>query len=267
MRHWWFIPLLLGTVAYGQIEGKFTLPKTVFTSGEPVWLSFEMENSGPDTLYFIAGDPYTFCGGYRLELTEGGPLKHSSCNNGVGGSCLLGTHTLLNGGHEQDKILLNYDHDLTRPGRYHLKATRYLRTATTNDMAAMVDGNHREIEQEFEIEITPRDDAALQAELSPYVEQLKSPKEDKVREAARVLSSSAPPFLESTMLAMLDRPATRTFAIAGLEKINTPAARDALAKIARALLEKYSYEAELATRLKRDGRQELFPATEGNRRF
>ena len=248
MRHCWLLSLLLTTVAYGQIEGKFTLARSEFTAGEPIWLAFEMKNSGKDTVYFTAGNPYSFCGGYRLEVTEGVPVEHPSCATGMGGSCPSATHAFHSGKQLTDRLLLNYDHDLAKPGRYHVKATRYVQTAITDNLAAMVDGDGTKIEQEFDIEITAPDDAALHVELAPYVEQLKSSNEQYVREAARVLSSSAPVFLESTMLTMLDRPATRDFAIAGLQKINTTAARQALATIARSYIEKYLYEAGLAAR-------------------
>jgi len=29
-----------------------------------------MKNIGTDTLYFHAGNPYSFCGGYQLEVTH-----------------------------------------------------------------------------------------------------------------------------------------------------------------------------------------------------
>src|SRR4051794_23852425 len=209
MSRCWFLCLMLTTVAHCQIEGKFTLSKRQFAAGEPIWLTFAMTNTGTDTLYFNAGSPYSFCGGYRLEVTQGNPIQHPSCNTGVGGSCGSGTHTFRGGEQLRDKLLLNYDHDLSQPGRYHVSATRYISTATTDDLAATVHGRQTTFTNEFDIEITAPDDATLKTQLAPYVEQLKSPNEEIVREAARVLSSSASAFLESTMLVMLDRPATR----------------------------------------------------------
>lgn len=260
MRRCWLLVLVLSTVAYGQVEGKFILPKSEFTAGEPIWLEFQMMNSGTDTLYFNAGNLYSFCGGYRLEVTEGKPLQHPSCNTGFGGSCISTTHKFPSRDRVVDKLLLNYEHNFTEPGRYHLKATRNLQTALTDELAAMVHSQETRFEQEFDIEITRQDGAALRSELAPYVEQLKSPNEEVVREAARVLSSSAPVFLESTMLKMLDRAVTRGFAITGLKRINTQAAREALAKIARDFIREYSYEAEMAARaLSEMGDQAYFP--------
>src|SRR5258708_58098 len=207
MSRCWFLCLMVATVAHGQIEGKFTLSKLQFAAGEPIGLAFEMTNTGTDTLYFNAGSPYSFCGGYRLEVTKGNPIQHPTCNTGVGGSCISGTHRFRSGERLRDKLLLNYDHDLFQPGRYYIKANRYVSTATTDDLAAMVNGKQTTLTEEFDIEITAPDDAILKTQLAPYVEQLKSPNEEMVQEAARVLSSSAGPFLESTMLGMLDRPA------------------------------------------------------------
>ncbi|HET9743058.1 MAG TPA: HEAT repeat domain-containing protein [Terriglobales bacterium] len=260
MSRFLFVCCMLTTFAHGQVEGKFTLSKLQFAAGEPIWLTLEMTNTGTETLYFDAGSPYSFCGGYRLEVNQGNPIRHPSCVGGVAGSCLSGSHTFRGGERLTEKLLLNYDHDLSQPGWYHVSATRYLSTATTDDLRAMVNGRQTKFTDEFDIEITARDDATLKAQLAPYVEQLKSPNEEVVREAARVLSSSAPAFLESTMLAMLDRPATRQFAITGLKNINSVAAREALAEIARSGISKYSYEADMATEaLSEMGDQEYFP--------
>jgi len=260
MSRCWFVCLMLTTVAHGQIEGKFTLSKLQFAAGEPIWLAFDMTNTGADTLYFNAGSPYSFCGGYQLEVIQGNPIQHPSCSGGVGGSCLSGAHTFRGGERLTDKLLLNYDHDLSQPGRYHVKATRYVSTATTDDLVAIVNGRQTRSTDEFDIEITAPDDATLKTQLAPYVEQLKSPNEELVREAARALSSSAAAFLESTMLAMLDRLATRQFAITGLKNVNTRAAREALANIARSGIPKYSYEADTAAEaLSEMGDQEYFP--------
>src|SRR5262249_55969447 len=149
-----------------------------------------MTNTGTDTLYFNAGSPYAFCGGYRLEVTQGNPIQHPSCNIGLAGSCVTSTHSFRGGEQLRDKLLLNYDHDISQPGRYHVRATRYVSTATTDDLAAMVNGRQTRFTDEFDIEITAPDDARLKTQLAPYVEQLKSPNEEVVRETARVLSSS-----------------------------------------------------------------------------
>jgi hypothetical protein len=251
---------MLTTVAHCQIEGTFTLSKRQFAAGEPIWVTFEMTNTGTDTLYFNAGSPYSFCGGYRLQVTQGNPIQHPSCNTGVAGSCLSGTHTFRGGERLRDKLLLNYDHDLSQPGQYHVRATRYISTATTNDLAAVVHGRQATFTDEFDIEITAPDAATLKTQLAPYVDQLKSSNDEVVREAARVLSSSAAAFLESTMLAMFDRPATQPFAITGLENINSPAAREALANLARSGIPKYSYEADMAAKaLSKMSDLEYFP--------
>ena len=263
MSRRWFLCLMLTTVAHGQIEGNFTLPKLHFATGEPIWLTFAMTNTGTGTLYFNAGSMYSFCGGYRLEVTQGDPIQHPSCNTGVGGSCASGIHAFRGGERLTDKLLLNFDHDLSQAGQYHIRATRYISTAATDDLADIVHRTPTTLTNEFDIEVTDPDDALLKTQLAPYVEQLKSPNEEVAQEAARVLSTSAPAFLESTILAMLDRPSTQLFAITGLKKINTLAAREALAKIARSGISNYSYEADAAAKaLSEMGDQEYFPLLE-----
>jgi hypothetical protein len=254
--------LVLAIAASAQLTGKFTIEKSRYSSGEPIYLQFEVTNTQRQTVFFEAGSPYSFCGGYQLQLNEGGALRNPSCSatGSGGGSCRSATHSLRYGVPERERVLLNYQDDLRRPGSYHLKATRYIRWAPTDDLIAMIHGISEKFESEFDIEITAPDEAKLRGQLAPYLADLKSPNEERMDEAARVLASAAPTFLEPTMLAMLHDDWLGHYAIEGLRRINTPTAREAVARIAETYMEKYSSQAELAVEsLSEMGDRKYFP--------
>src|SRR5581483_6876845 len=120
MRHCWFLSLLVTTLAYAQLEGKFTLEKSVFAAGEPIWLTFQLKNPAKENLYFIAGDTY-YNSGYCLRVFLGKPGAHSNCGNNCNSGGPASIRTIPARGQLTDKLLLNFDHDLAQPGQYYLK--------------------------------------------------------------------------------------------------------------------------------------------------
>src|SRR5947199_6959159 len=77
------------------------------------------------------------------------------------------------------------------------------------------------------------------------LEALDSKDEEHQQEAARVIGSLAPPFLEAKILDMAGSPKTRRFALLGLRRLNTTRARKALADVVLGT-PGYSYEKEQA---------------------
>ena len=89
--------LLLAVAASAQLTGKFTLKKTRYASGEPIYLQFELTSTLTEPVFFVTGSVYAFCGGYHIEINRGEALRHPRCATGVGVSCLAGTHTMRRG--------------------------------------------------------------------------------------------------------------------------------------------------------------------------
>ena len=71
--------LCYSTPAIGQIVGRFYLEKNTFALGEPVFLNFEVSNSGREPEDIIRADPYSFCAGYEIHLSsDPSPWGHLS---------------------------------------------------------------------------------------------------------------------------------------------------------------------------------------------
>ena len=112
--------------AAAQVSGEFYLEKSVYRQGEPVFLYFKVINKGPDAENIHSADPYSFCSGYRINITSE-PQVTSRCQlSVVSGSYLSSVAALLPGQPRIERLLLNFDHEINAPGDYSVNATRYL---------------------------------------------------------------------------------------------------------------------------------------------
>src|ERR1700722_15243267 len=109
----------LPACAAAQFEVSFSLSKTTYLAGEPVFLSLTVKNVSTEQLQISAADPLTFCSGYQFELQGARDRAGASCLRA--GSCVGGFATLAPGKSRTDRILLNKRFDLRRPGSYALK--------------------------------------------------------------------------------------------------------------------------------------------------
>jgi hypothetical protein len=233
MRHVLFavlLSVLLTNSASAQFEGRFYLDKDTYQTGEPVYLYFDLTNNGTAPIGGVAGSIYSICGGYRIEISNDPSVDISSCSPiGIGASCAAGAWAVAPGESRHEKILLNYEHDLSKAGIYSVRASRTLGST------------QEKIESSFHIVLRDGNPDNLVLTFQPYVADLHSKDEELRREAARAIGSLAPPFLEDTILSMLDSAATRPFALIGLRHLNTSRSREALAKIVQGT-SGYSYE-------------------------
>jgi hypothetical protein len=113
----------LPACAAAQLEVSFSLSKTTYLAGEPVFLSLRVKNVSTEPLQISTADPLTFCSGYHFELPGARDRDAMSCMSGFGGSCLSAFQTLAPRKSRTDRILilLNLRYDLRRPGSYPLK--------------------------------------------------------------------------------------------------------------------------------------------------
>src|SRR5260370_31233000 len=130
MRHVLFavlLSVLLTDSASAQFEGRFYLDKDTHETGEPVYLYFDLTNNGTEPIGGMAGSIYSICSGYRIEISNDPSVDISSCSPiGIGGSCILGAWSVAPGESLHEKILLNYEHDLSKAGIYSVRASRTL---------------------------------------------------------------------------------------------------------------------------------------------
>jgi HEAT repeat protein len=250
MRHALFAILLgflLTNSASAQFEGRFYLDKDTYQTGEPVYLYFDLTNNGTEPIGGMAGNIYSMCSGYRIEVSNDPSVDISSCSPvGIGGTCIVGGWSVAAGESLHEKILLNYEHDLSKAGIYSVRASRTLDYRPTAAVLANIQlSTEANIESSFHIVVRDGNLQNLVQTFEPYVADLHSKDEDRRGEAARAIGSLAPPFLEGAIVSMLDSAATRPFALIGLRHLNTSRSREALAKIVQGT-SGYSYEKEQA---------------------
>ncbi len=147
---------------------------------------------------------------------------------------------------QHDKVLLNYAHDLSTPGVYEIRASRALSFGPTGDFLPPVNSPQVRTEAQFQIRVVDTGEN-LASVFPPYVADLDSKNEERQQEAARVIASLAPPYLEDTILRMAFWRKTRLLGLLGLRRLNTERSRRALAEIVQGTLG-YSYEKETAIR-------------------
>jgi hypothetical protein len=252
--------LVTSTVS-AQLEGRFYLDKEQYLSGEPIYLHFDLTNNGVEPMEFATGNSYSFCSGYRIEVSNNPYAETSSCAAlGSGGSCIGGGQIIEPGQTLQDKVLLNYEHDLSGARTYDIRASRTLDYRRPEaGLAGPIRGVQMKSEAVFHIRVEDGSSDSLPPVFQPYVADLHSKDEERQREAARVIGSMAPPFLEDTILSMIDSPVMRPFALIGLRHLNTSRSREALAEIVEGT-SGYSYEKEQAIKyLSEMGDEKYFP--------
>lgn len=81
---------------------------------------------------------------------------------------------------------------------------------------------------DLEIVIEPPQESLLKTEFQKYVQELRSGESRQKLEAAQVIANLAPPFLEETIIHMLDSERWSYLGIRGLRNLGTPSAHRAL---------------------------------------
>ena len=202
-----FVVVLAPSLCPAQVTGTFSLEKSTFAPGEPVFLTLTLHNEGKDSAEVHTADPYSFCSGYKIHITRDA-APEPACFQGSGGSCLSGALSLGPGASHTERLLLNYRNNsqgdlgapVSLPGDYTVDASRdiaYVPLGSNSSVYTAPD--HSVVHQTFHLKV----DNALELSptvYAPYIRPLDS-KDDQVRrEAARTLATLAPPALERLLL-------------------------------------------------------------------
>ena len=267
-KTWAFAFLLLAFVvvwlsvgvgtAWGQLAGKISMAKEVYLAGEPIYVHFEVTNTGTDALEYMAGDPYAdSCAGYSIEILGGAPIETRSCRDWRSHECIATTQLLSPGATLRQNILLNYAHDVTKAGDYEIHAVRVVKFGPLGAAAAAT--QEFKMESRTRIHLVKGERDILEQVYQPYVTNLRSPDDEIQREAERAIASGAPPWLEDTIVGMVRRYTSREFALLGLRNLNTERSRAELAKIVQNTAESTPVN-EMAVRyLEQMGDKKYFP--------
>ena len=240
LRLWIFVALLVPSVSIAQVTGTFSVEKSVFAPGEPVFLNLTLSNQGTEPEEAVTSDPYSFCSGYKIQISRQGS-PHIACSQGYGGSCMSGAITLAPHGSHTERILLNYPNNsqgdlnppVSLPGDYTVDALRSIGYAPLSPNSHLFESpSHTEVHQVFDVHV----DGTLEVSPSvyaPFVQQLAS-KDDQVRrDAARTLATLAPPALEPLLLTFATSKdyVLKQFAPLALANLSTKASLSALAEM------------------------------------
>jgi HEAT repeat protein len=215
-----------------QVTGRFYLEKETFAVGEPVFLYFEMTNSGTETQNVHRADPFSFCSGYQIHVsTDLSP--NSSCGPmTAGGSCASSDAPLGPGKTRTERILLNYEHKINAPGDYEVQAEIHLPYASADLEYFKATKTSLDVRDYLRFRV---DQNARPADitLEAWVELLHSPEAATRREAARTLASLAPKSLEDTLMDFANNAEFRAWAPLAFHRLNTDRSLEGLAGLLR----------------------------------
>jgi hypothetical protein len=221
--------------AQGQLQGQISTAKQVYVAGEPVYVHFEVTNVGKEPIVYNAGDPYSDGCGYSLQVSSGPALAHPSCAPAKADACDTSEQILAEGETLRQNILVNYAHDVRKAGDYEIHAVRVMKYGPMRTAAA--DRKEFKLEKSLQIQVVRSDHDALEAIYRVYVRNLGSQDDEIQREAERAIVSGGMPWLEDTIVSMVRQYRSREFALLGLRNLNTPRAREELAKLAQSTSE------------------------------
>jgi hypothetical protein len=248
------------TAVQAQLQGHISMAKQQYFAGEPIYVHFEVTNTGKQAVQYAAADPYLEkCSGYEIEVSNGPALHNSSCRPAAPEECSASAELLAPGETLRQNILVNFAHDVGKPGTYDIHAVRTLKYGpiTSGELASL--NSKFQLEQHFQIAVYKANPDALKGIYQVYVRNLESQDSEIQREAERAIVSGAPPWLEDVIFGMLRRYTSREFALLGLKNLNTPRAREELAKLVQNTSE-YTPESETAVAyLAQMGDKKYFP--------
>src|SRR5262249_37943073 len=141
------------------------------------------------------------CGGFEIQVSNNPSSGSSTCDSGRAVNCVVGGSVIGPGEIQHDRVLLNYEHDLSTPGVYEVRASRILMFGPPRDFHSISNGRQVKADAVFHIRVVDMGEN-LTSVFKPYVEDLNSVEENRQQEAARVIGSLAPPWLEDTILRM-----------------------------------------------------------------
>lgn len=198
--------------------------------GEPVFLYFEMTNSGIETQSVHQADPYSFCSGYLIHVsTDLSPS--SSCGPMTrGGSCASSAAPLGPGKSRTGRILLNYEHNIDAPGDYAVQAEIHLPYASAELEYFEATKTCLDVSDYLRFRVDENANPA-DTTLEAWVELLRSPDAAIRREAARTLASLAPKSLEDTLMDFANNTEFREWAPLAFHRLNTDRSLEGLADL------------------------------------
>jgi len=240
-----------------ELAGRFYPEKQTYLVGEPVFIDFEITNTGDQPVWIdqrmgqpcIEPDPIEVVGakhhGFGWDTSSG-------CFGGVGGSCASGTKEVKPGAKFTGRIFLNARFRLDHAGTYQVHARRSVPVYLSEDWETSPTAVTKDFSTDFSITLRQGSEQELEAVYQPYVNDAKTPDEGDHWQAVGAIEEMAPPFLEDLILKLADVP--NRASPRALLRLNTPRAKQKL----REMAEGSTYRAQEALQVLAETRDPSF---------
>jgi len=229
---------------------RFSLEREKFLLGEPVFCDFTIKNTGARTIQFTYRSPSRVLNReleqeprFRVRDESGRALPDPAPQpcGGAKGSAVYGTVTLPAGQTHTERWLLNQWARFPAPGRFRVRAERRLPLLAVDPATGMPSARpvaYALALNEFSFELEPAAQSQLESAFQPYVKLLDDPKTSNKDEAFLVVTTLPQPFLLPKLEGIVNAPAAmqgldRRQVLEGLARLGTPAAWEAILKVAR----------------------------------
>jgi hypothetical protein len=213
--------------ASASLSGTFRVAQQRNLVGAPLYLLFELKNTGDQAVWVNDTNPILPCAGYVFTI-DGEKRADGTCDGRPGYSCPLGTGLLKPGRTLTQRVLLNYYYHFPHAGTYVIHAERGFRWWAGARMKNQQ--NFEDLRDTLTVTLLPATDAELHAAFRPYVEAANSKETLEKEQAREAIAYLAPPFLETEMIKFLDE-GDRGNGMLGLRNLDTSSARERLAQI------------------------------------
>jgi len=192
----------LGTVPASDqsIEARFSLEKTNYLVGEPVFVNLTVSNKTSEPIWLEFQSPdlaKLLCDDFAIEVLVAEPAdKPWGC--GFAGSCGRGLMEVPPGKRTTLRQLLNQQFRL-QPGAYslHAQTTIVIRKQNLFDSPKIEQMN---VSDALQVKLQHGNENELESAFRPIVTELNDPDPRRRAEAATAITELAPPFLEGTLI-------------------------------------------------------------------
>lgn len=229
---------------------RFSMEKKSYLLGEPIFCTFSIQNTGLLPFAFSFRNPTRILnpeleGEPRFSVidTAGHRLADPaprSCG-GAKGTAVYGSVTLPPGQIHSERWLINQWARFRRPGHYRVRADRRLPLLGLNAAKGEFTGPpvaYASATNEIAFEVTAATEEGLRAAYEPYQKALEKPGTAGFPEAVLAVTALPQPYLLARLVTLAgasssERRWSREQALEGLARLGTPAAWDAILRIAR----------------------------------
>jgi len=249
----WFVAAtsLAPSLARGQLSYTvhFEMERSSYLLGEPIFCNFVIRNTGSKVFAFRYRSPsrvlvrdYEQEPNFLVTGPDGRRLPDPAPRpcGGTQGTVVYGSVTLPPGQTQSERWLLNQWARFTGPGRFQVRAERRLALLELDPKTGKFFEKPAAFAlalEEMSFEIKPSTPEQLAAAFQPYLAQVSNTKDRNPAEGVLVVTTLPQPFFFRQLVNMA-KPVKpdrwdRREALAGLARLDTPAAWRAILKLAR----------------------------------